>query len=244
MRLYLIRHGESENNKLVTSGGHWEDRVEDPALTELGEKQALLLAEHLASRADNPVHMGGGYAITHLYCSAMLRAMQTTQPVAEALGLRPTVWLDIHEIGGIFREEQVDGERKVIGLHGLTRSQMQARFANYILPDAITETGWWQHETGRETPAQFLSRALRVALMLKERARSDEHIALVVHGAFMDAVLKALLNLLPAHPEQLFFGHYNTGITRVDFNVRNGHDHIALHYINRVDHLPDDCRSW
>lgn len=244
MRLYLIRHGESENNKLATSGGNMRERVHDPALTSLGEQQAQLLGKHLKERQDNPAHLGGGYGITQLYCSAMLRAMQTAQPVAEALGLQPTVWLDVHEIGGIFLEKIENSESTTIGLPGMTRSEMQARFPNYILPDEITEEGWWGSDKGRETPAQFLSRALQVALTLKEQARSDEQIALVVHGAFMDAVIKALLNMLPSHPEQMFFGHYNTGITRVDFNIRHGREHMSLHYINRVDHLPDNMRSW
>lgn len=241
MRLYLIRHAELTNNKLATSGGDWRTRSHDPSLTELGFKQAALLADHLAQAADHPAHLGGGYDFTHLYCSPMLRTLQTAQPVAKVLGMNPEVWVDIHEVGGIFLEKEAG---VVEGFPGLTRTEITAQFEGYVLPDEITEDGWWNVEQGRETAAQFLSRALRVTLSLKERTHNEETIALIVHGAFIDAVLKAFLNQLPSHPEQLFYGHYNTGITRIDFNERNGRDHMSIHYMNRVDHIPTDMRSW
>jgi broad specificity phosphatase PhoE len=45
MELFLIRHGESTNNALED----WTQRVEDPLLTERGERQAERTAAHLAA---------------------------------------------------------------------------------------------------------------------------------------------------------------------------------------------------
>ena len=114
MELYIIRHGQSSNNALLDQS----KRVADPQLTAMGRQQAELLARELAGNVDpaDRVRMnfgapaasaeaGRGHGITRLYCSPMWRAMQTAEPVARALGLEPEVWIDIHEHGGIFLEE-------------------------------------------------------------------------------------------------------------------------------------------
>lgn len=92
MRLYLIRHAESENNVLSQESLH--RRVVDPDLTPLGYRQRDLLARHIGAETDVN---GEGYAITHLYTSAMYRSLLTTKPVSEALGVAPRVWPDLHE---------------------------------------------------------------------------------------------------------------------------------------------------
>ena len=99
MELFLIRHGQSANNALPDQ----TLRVEDPVLTTAGELQAEQAARHLAARrhlhAD--VRSGARPTLDRLYCSPMIRAMQTARPIARALGLPVEVWVDIHEIGGI-----------------------------------------------------------------------------------------------------------------------------------------------
>ena len=68
MELYLIRHGQSTNNR-------GDARVPDPPLTELGKQQADRTGKAL-----------GNLGITRLYCSAMLRAVQTAAIVGGHLG--------------------------------------------------------------------------------------------------------------------------------------------------------------
>ena len=81
MELFIIRHGQSLNN--VTMKNNQHDREADPSLTELGHQQAEAVAEYLKSGLnletivgfppnDRDIHTGLG--ITHLFCSAMLRA--------------------------------------------------------------------------------------------------------------------------------------------------------------------------
>jgi broad specificity phosphatase PhoE len=109
MQLYIIRHAQSTNNALADQ----RFRVSDPGLTETGHRQAELLAEHLVhgsgrfTSSTNPAGAAGiGYGITRLYCSPMLRALQTARPVSHALGLIPEIWIEIHEYGGIWLDRE------------------------------------------------------------------------------------------------------------------------------------------
>ena len=110
MQLFLIRHGESANNALGVGDISYEDymaqRSPDPGLTQIGKRQAEMVARHLAadghpeSRNGTPLaSTRAGYGIQTLYVSAMLRALQTARPIAAALGLAPQVMVDIHEHG-------------------------------------------------------------------------------------------------------------------------------------------------
>ena len=50
MRLYLIRHCESENNRLMRDMGREQANLADPGLTALGHKQAMILGSFLAGK--------------------------------------------------------------------------------------------------------------------------------------------------------------------------------------------------
>lgn len=242
MELYIIRHGQSTNNALEDA----TKRVVDAPLTELGKQQAELLAAYLADgrNRDLWVDPATGYSrpdqdkgvgITHLYCSAMYRSLQTAQPIGRALGIRPEVWIDIHEQGGIYLE-QPDG---IVGFPGKTRSEIQTEFPDYVLPDAISDVGWWKQDIGQESLHTAQGRAIKVVGELRRRASSEERIAIVSHGTFIDALLKALFNQLPSR--QFYYLHYNTAITRIDFS--GDKDRLLVRYVNRTAHLRNDLVS-
>ncbi|RIK58276.1 MAG: hypothetical protein DCC57_00745 [Chloroflexi bacterium] len=251
MKLFIIRHAESANNRLaldLTYDEYMAQRSADPVITELGERQAALLAEHLACEAApesqheaHPGHGNGGYHLTHLYCSPMLRTLQTARPVAQALGLKPQVWIEIHEHGGMFRGNPRNGEALVIH-PGLTRAAIQTDYPDYDLPETITEEGWWF--SPYEDMPGCNARAMRVARDLRRRAQEERtqevesRIALISHGTFIDALIKAFFNQLPER--ELFYFHYNTAITRIDF-MPNGT--LFLRYLNRIQHLPPEMVS-
>ncbi|GAB4512004.1 MAG: histidine phosphatase family protein [Anaerolineae bacterium] len=242
MELYIIRHGQSVNNAIM------EDqklRVQDPELTEVGHQQADYTAKFLSTAtnleqivrhpADSPKREAPHrHDITHLYCSAMHRAMQTARPIGEALNLNPSIWLEIHEHGGIYLD---DDNGVPVGYGGMTRTEIQTAFPNYILPEAITDSGWYKPESGFEDLSLCQARAVRVKQALMERAALEESqndsVAIVSHGTFIDALLKAFLNNLPG--EQYFYWHYNTGISRLDILPNR---QVIIRYINRVTHLP------
>lgn len=252
MRLFLIRHAESANNRLAGTVDYDEymaQRFDDPPLTDMGEEQAERLAAHLAAnlhpeshQEDNPIAPNSGYGFTHLYCSPMMRSLLTAEPVAKAMNLAPEVWVDIHEHGGIFSGNPRTGEGLTIR-PGMTRIVIAERFPGYTLPDAVTEEGWWNREY-EDMPACF-ARATRVARVLRRRATGnreaviDEALALISHGTFIDSLLKAFFNQLPE--PRLFYQHYNTAITRIDF-MDDGT--LLLRYLNRTQHLPPDMLSF
>lgn len=242
MKLFLIRHAQSTNNYLaehIKLGEYLDQRSPEPPLTEMGHRQAQLVAEHLAAgthpEAEQEKSNGGqqGYGFTRLYCSPMLRTLQTTLPISKVLGIRPQIWVDIHEHGGIFHGDPQKGP--VAEHFGLTRQEMLELFPDCELPDEVTEKGWWPG--GYEEMEGCYQRAQRVADKVRDWASTqpDDRIALVAHGTFLDALLKAILG--QDFASQLYYSHYNTAITRVDFTPRG---FILLRYLNRTEHLTPD----
>lgn len=246
MQLFLIRHGESANNALGVGDISYDDymaqRTPDPELTQIGRRQADMVARHMAADG-HPENRNGtplastraGYGIQALYASPMLRTLQTAYPIGQALGLPPKIMVDIHEHGGLFHGNPRDEKNPVRSYEGLSREGMLALFPTYELPEAVTEKGWWQG--GYETIGACEERAQRVAEALRARAQEEPTavIAMVTHGTFMDRLLKALL--LGLHSRDYFFFHYNTAITRIDFVVDGP---VILRYTNRTQHLPPE----
>ncbi|HEX7658017.1 MAG TPA: histidine phosphatase family protein [Pseudonocardiaceae bacterium] len=73
--VHVVRHGEVHNPRGVLYG-----RLPNFLLSTTGEKQALVVAEHLR-----------GNDITHVVCSPLERARQTATPIADAHGVEPQV---------------------------------------------------------------------------------------------------------------------------------------------------------
>ncbi len=235
MELYIIRHGQSANNAMAEGGR----RVSDPPLTDIGEAQADRLARYLAASGDGvqEVHAAGmqqncaGFEFDRIFSSPMLRAMQTAAPVGRALGVRPEIWIDIHEEGGVWLDEG-DG-RGEVGYPGLTRSEVAARFPEFAVPEAITEEGWWNRPP--EIKAEWRARARRVASVLHERfAGAGSQIALVCHGGFANDLLHAVF---AGMPDGVYFENPNTAVSRLDFNGRGW---VQVRYLSRVAHLPSE----
>ncbi|MEZ4860305.1 MAG: histidine phosphatase family protein [Caldilineaceae bacterium] len=241
MKLFLIRHAQSTNNALAENPVNLEEytasREAEPPLTEIGLRQAQLLADYLAATQasdgtqDPKPHVDEGYSFTQLYCSPMLRTLQTAWPISQAMGLQPEVWIDIHEHGGIFSGDPKTDS--VVMAYGLTRQQMAEQFPRYRLPETLATRGWWRG--GYEEMEECYARAQRVADTLRTWApeRSEARIAFVSHGTFLDALIKALLG--HDFASQLYYTHYNTAITRIDFTPRG---FLLLRYLNRIEHLP------
>ncbi|MCA0458183.1 MAG: histidine phosphatase family protein [Chloroflexi bacterium] len=241
MELYIIRHGQSTNN--VSMIYDMKDREADPPLTDLGLRQADKVADYVANstnfdrwidRKSEERHETKGFGITKLYCSPMLRTLQTARPISKALNLPAEVWPDLHEHGGLHLD--MGDERGIVGFPGLGRAAITEQFPGYVVPSVITDAGWYDFSRGVEDIASAMARAIRVAATLKQHAMSDQRIALVIHGTFADALLKSILNMLPNH--EVYFAMYNTGITRIDFR-RDGK--IVPRFFNRTLHLaPED----
>ena len=93
MDLYIIRHGESQGNVGI--------EVDDPHLTELGQKQAELLALRLRN-----------INFDVILSSPLTRAVQTATPIAELRGKDITVLHELHEVGAYGEETLADVQKR------------------------------------------------------------------------------------------------------------------------------------
>ena len=240
MDLFIIRHGQSANNALPNI----RDREVDPPLTKLGERQAEKLAEYLSSGKTHDLaatdtgntryQIRQGFGITSLFTSPMYRSLQTVQPVARSLRLEPKIWVDIHEEGGMYLNH--GGDEGLVGYPGRTRSEILSEFPNYHLPPSLNDAGWWNK--GHEDPSSLLVRATKVSKQLHDMVPKEESVAIITHGGFMDALMKALFGQMPRG--KIYYRHHNTAISRISMV---GSEDAEVRYLNRIDHLSPELVS-
>lgn len=129
MEIALIRHARPARVEHATAA--------DPALDESGRRQAKLLADHLTA-PDAP-------RIAAVYSSPMLRARQSAQPLADALGLTPgydedlveydhgmSFYIPTEEIEGDFEQYWADLQRGLYGGRQIDLPAFQARVTGAI----------------------------------------------------------------------------------------------------------------
>lgn len=241
MQIYFIRHGESTNNDLMrVSDNYQAERSPSPTLSSKGYMQAELLAARLSTpytvvQPQNDYQNHQGFGLTHLYCSMMVRAIETALPSAKALGLPLTALPMLHEFGGIF---EYDGMVKRIGLAGETRDELLAMFPTLTIAHEVAEGGWWDGRV--ENSAELYQRAGAALDYMLNNHDDDAIVAFVSHGEFYSAFMANLLGLKwafdPQNPTKVqhTFGINNTGITRI---LINKHGKFAI-YSNSTSHLP------
>ncbi|MDE0300760.1 MAG: histidine phosphatase family protein [Candidatus Poribacteria bacterium] len=222
MEFYLIRHGQSVNNASP-------DALEpDPGLTNVGRNQASCVGEALK-----------GKGIRRLYCSPMLRALQTAEIVGRMLSLPPHVCVGLHEWDGIW---EASVGRYGATLPGLTRSQMREICPDVVLPNNVTDEGWLFSEW--ENVELMLWRAYRDAKVFIQQAEashgeSDERAAVVSHGGFLATMICAFFDLTP-NDDPDHFAHRNGAISK----IRKTREVTQLRYLHRISHLPEEMLTW
>jgi 2,3-bisphosphoglycerate-dependent phosphoglycerate mutase len=237
MRFYYIRHAQSANNALWDTTGASKGRNEDPDITDTGREQAKLLADFIQRTDEDAAKSGKGsvlkrdyFGFTHLYTSLMLRSVHTAMAVAGAVKLQLVAWPEIHETGGIFLEDEETGEPR--GLPGKPRSFFASQFADLVLPESVTEAGWWNR--GFELDEERPLRAKKVLQVLLERhGGTDDCVAVVSHGAFYMYLIREIFGI---QGDKNWFLMHNTAISRIDFEP-DGTPMMIYH--NRTEHLPD-----
>lgn len=236
MQLYFIRHAQSENNQMWSDTGSSAGRSEDPGITDLGCRQADQLAEFIHSH--HPVMPASlydeinarGIGLTHLYTSLMARAILTGHAVAEKIGLPLLGFVDVHEAGGIYLDDEETGEPR--GQAGKTPDELLRMSPRLILPE-INPAGWWNRPfEDREARINRAKRAL--ADLLERHSGTGDRIAIFSHAAFYNYFLTAIFGLDERLPTWFYLN--NTGITRIDFDEQG----VMLVYSNRTEHLPAD----
>ena len=221
MELYLIRHGQSTNNEGKLP------RAADPPLTDIGVEQARWAGESLKDEG-----------ITRLYCSPMLRTLQTAQMVSDSLDLPPHVFVGLHEWGGI-GEARADGT--AVQLPGLNRAGMREVCPDVVLPDDVTDQGWWFHEgfawdiedmcqLSHENGLAF------IAHLTEHHGNTEQRVAAVSHGGSGGSLISAFFGL-PPDAGYSRFTHNNTGVSRLLFTP----ERRQLQYLNKISHLPPEA---
>jgi 2,3-bisphosphoglycerate-dependent phosphoglycerate mutase len=213
-------------------------------LTELGHKQAQRLAEFLAKKrpareleggsaersdgaALDDAQNVGGVRLTHLYCSPMIRCIETGSYVSRALRLPLVLWEYPHEVGGIFHEPE-PGEP--VGLPGNDRSYLSSRYRDLVLPEGWGVDGWWNRPF--EAREQRILRAQRFHRELLDRhGGTEDRVAVVSHAGFFNYWMMVALDWI--NRDGKGFRKNNAAITRVDFGERT-----SVMYVNRTDFLP------
>jgi len=159
----------------------------------------------------------------------MLRAVQTGSIVSEATGLPLNAWIDAHEEGGLYLDDEETGQRLI--QPGMTRSHFQKHFPQQRLPDDLGENGGW----GRpfEEPEERMRRAgIFMRDLLERHGKTEDRVAVISHGGFFCLLMQSIFQT--GAGQRLWFVMNNTAITRVDFKE----DSIELVYMNRTEHLP------
>lgn len=159
--LLLVRHAESES---ATEGMLFpiRDGHGDPGLSELGQQQALMLADRLEASG-----------VAAVYVSTLRRTHQTATPLAERLGLLPVELPDLREVylgdweAGIYRQKAADAHPS---------------FVEHML------SGSWDPIPGAERDVDLRWR-VRDALRQIAYDHPGEQVVAVTHGGVVGAVV-------------------------------------------------------
>lgn len=221
MELYLIRHGQSTNNAALP-------HIADPPLSDLGKQQAYYAGKTLQREG-----------ISRLYCSPMLRALQTAEIIGGVLSLAPHVYIGLHEWDGIW-EESVG--RFGATLPGLTRSEMKEVCPNVVLPQEVTDEGWlftqWEDVELMLRQANHNAENF-IAHLHAIHDGSDERVAAISHGGFLSTLIGTFFRL-PPNDDSDRFAHHNAAISKIRRAARG----TQLRYLDRICHLPKGMITW
>lgn len=204
MLLYCVRHGESTYNVEGRLQGQSDTR-----LSPLGRQHADAVAATL-----------GQLPIDAIYCSPLSRAMETAQPLADALKLPIECDDRLKEINiGIFQ--------------GLLAAELSDRLPAESArwrsqdPDYRIPQGESRRDLMLRAAAAF--EAIRAAQSQPATRGGPRHIVVVAHGGVLAAAFKALLGV-PA--ERNPFMLYNGSISVLDWGPQ-----LRLMTLNQTDHL-------
>lgn len=202
--LYLIRHGDAT----ATS----TNPLEDPRLTALGIAQAERLRDRLAA--------SGEIRPDVLIASTMLRARQTAEIIAPALGL-PILYDDEVQEWRFPEDETLNVDEYVERFKDLPHDQKP----------------FFQVIPGAESWVQFMLRACS-ALNRLTRQQEGKTIVVVCHGGIIDASFHFFLHLSTVHLPPAYFDTHNTSITHWYSNLEEPPNWTLERY-NDIMHLRD-----
>ena len=155
IEIVLVRHGASE---AAVEGQSFEllEGQADPALSQVGERQAEAVAAHLA-----------GEPLARLFVTPLRRTVQTAAPLASATGLQPVCVPELREVhlgeldGGAFRIALRRGDPRIAEVFAQQR---------------------WDVIPGAETMAAFSQRTRAGIDRILDGLEAGATVAAIVHG--------------------------------------------------------------
>jgi broad specificity phosphatase PhoE len=165
MKLYFVRHGESEANLLHEIS----NRGQKHGLTPQGREQGATLASFLAS-----------CKITQLFASPLLRATQTADILSDALGLPYQITDALREYDCGILEGQFDAAAWE------QYHQLRSAWINHHHWDARIEQG----ESFRDMQQRFVP---FIQQLLQQTDHPNDSIVLIGHGGLYACMLPLIL---------------------------------------------------
>ncbi|KVU42391.1 phosphoglycerate mutase [Burkholderia ubonensis] len=209
-QILFIRHGETAWNRIKRIQGHI-----DIPLADSGLAQAQRLAVRLARETRD------GARVDAIYSSDLMRAQQTAQPAADALGLPLVLHAGLRERAyGIFQ--------------GHDSTEIEARFPDAYAAWQTRDPGF--EPEGGESQRAFYHRVLH-ALEPIVAAHPGGRIACVAHGGVLDCVYRFANGLDLAAPRN--YQLLNTSINVVDY-VDGRASVVQWADVSHLDETSDD----
>jgi probable phosphoglycerate mutase len=205
----MIRHGQSYVNLK-----DWEGGNVDAGLTELGQSQAAALAKWLPNRLPN---------VDVIYCSTMMRAQETAEPLAK-----------VYELPLL-----CDDRLREIGNNRLDHVAWPSK-------DLPEYNDWWASErpfsstaSDREMGETLMHFRIRVGSFIEELVSKhrDQTVVAVCHGGVIETAHDHVFNVGPWRRCEVWT--HNTGITRFELVEHPLRETWRLHYHSRTIHLQD-----
>lgn len=205
MRIYMVRHGQSIGNLTGDFSTDAHDQLSD-----LGHRQAAALAEYLSQIKWDAI-----------YCSPLIRALQTINPFAELQKTQVEIWPDLAE--SCWQDDQRVKEDDRVEYIPMKWPAFLSKDHFYFRNNEALQPSY------NETYSQGISR-LRQFLqsLLRQHGGQDESVLLVSHGFSLSRLVEMLMGLEPNGR----FDHENTALTCLE----ERRDSFQLCFSNRLIH--------
>jgi probable phosphoglycerate mutase len=203
-QLILLRHGSAggDYSRTVQVG---ELHIADPPLLPAGHQQAIAAAQRLARET-----------ISHIFVTPLIRTVQTAAPLAEMLGIEPTVIAELHEVH--MGDWENEFHLRVTERHPLLK-RMLVEESYEIVPNAER--------------AAVVAARVRIGIgKVIANLDAGSSAVVVVHGGIIGEVCRQATASRPF----AFFGPENASITRL---VVNDDGRWTLRGFNDVSHLAE-----
>jgi broad specificity phosphatase PhoE len=183
--VYLVRHGQSRGNVDLSH------REPDCELTDLGERQAELVAAALRSER-----------VTQVLTSPYRRTVETARVIAAVTGAPLALFPSFHEHHAL----------APAGWTPPSRADIIWRYSDLPIPDDMPETGWHALPETVEVVAARLRLALET---LRSRFSTDDRVVVVSHASpIQQAIGVATGAYSPVEASRLVIG--NASLTILD----------------------------